>query len=326
MEKSPCISVIVPVYNVAPYLERCVASICAQTYLNLEILLVDDGSTDDSGQICDRLARTDARIRVIHKENGGLSSARNAGLDAAAGDFVGFVDSDDWIEPDMYEAMLALMQRYDAQLVCAGRYDVDETTSEKTVGLCPARQECISGEALTGRIFVWDNCDSSACDKLFRAELFQNIRFPEGWVSEDVATIYRVTLRASRAGLCSRPLYHYFHRRGSISKGAPITDKTFHYCRHTAVIYPYIRKEHPAIASQARFLRVHSLSHILLRLDQAAPHIRKKYAAQYRDARRELAKHLGFFLTCPWLRGRERVTDLLLVLGLYRFLRPLFHK
>lgn len=103
MNQSPRISVIVPVYNVEQYLPRCVESILAQTYENLEILLVEDGTKDNSGAICDAYARQDARVKAIHKENGGLSSARNAGIDAATGDYLSFVDSDDWIEPDMYE-------------------------------------------------------------------------------------------------------------------------------------------------------------------------------------------------------------------------------
>ncbi|MDY3225385.1 MAG: glycosyltransferase [Candidatus Faecousia sp.] len=322
----PCISVIVPVYNVAPYLGRCVDSLITQTWKNLEILLVDDGSQDDSGRICREYADKDPRIRVIHKENGGLSSARNAGLEAATGEYIGFVDSDDWIEPGMYETMLALLQKYDAQIVCAGRYDVDEATGEKTIGLCPNREECITGEALAGRIFLWDNCDSSACDKLYRRELLDGIRYPEGKTCEDVPVTYRIALKAQRAALCDRPVYNYFHRSGSISKGAGITEKTFHFSQHTAEIYPYIQENYPNIAPQARFLRVKSLSHILLRLAQAEPGIRKQYAGEYAKARRELAKHWTFFLTCPWLTMQERVTDLLLVLGLYRLLRPLFHR
>ena len=139
MEQSPCVSVIVPVYKVAAYLPRCVDSILAQTWRNLEIILVDDGSPDECGSICDVYAEKDPRIRVIHKENGGLSSARNAGLDTASGEYIGFVDSDDWIEPEMYARMLALMEKYDAKMVCAGRYDVDGRTGERSVGLCPER-------------------------------------------------------------------------------------------------------------------------------------------------------------------------------------------
>ena len=111
MEQTPLLSIIVPVYNVAAYLPRCVDSILAQSYKNLEIFLVDDGSADDSGRICDAYAEKDHRIRVIHKENGGLSSARNAALAVASGAYIGFVDSDDWIEPEMYGQMLTLMEK-----------------------------------------------------------------------------------------------------------------------------------------------------------------------------------------------------------------------
>ena len=117
MARNPLISVIVPVYNVETLLPRCVDSILTQTYECLEVLLVDDGSTDASGEICEQFAKKDTRIRVIHKENGGLSSARNAGLDVASGDYIGFVDSDDWIEPEMYAEMLALRERNGVQLV-----------------------------------------------------------------------------------------------------------------------------------------------------------------------------------------------------------------
>ena len=326
MEQNPLISVIVPVYNVAAWLPRCVDSVLAQTYQNLEILLIDDGSTDASGEICDAYAEKDPRIRVIHKKNGGLSSARNAGLDVSNGQYLGFVDSDDWIEPEMYAEMLALMVRNEAQLVCAGRYDVAGETGEKTTGLCPKRQASVTGEELAGMIFLWDHCDSSACDKLYRRELFDGIRYPEGKTCEDVPVTYRLALKAHRAVLCDKPLYNYFHRSGSISKGAEISGKTFHYSQHTAGILEDIRKNYPNIAPQAEFLRVHSLYHLLLRLDHAPTEMRKTYRKEYRAARRALSKQWRPILTCTCLTKQQRVTDLLLIVNLYHVLRPLFHK
>ena len=171
MEQSALISVIVPVYNVEPYLPRCIDSILAQTYSNLEVILVDDGAKDASGAICDDYAGKESRIKVIHKENGGLSSARNAGIDIARGEYLAFVDSDDWIEPDAYEYMLEQMLQSGAKLACAGRYDVNGETGEKKIGLCPTKNVCIPAEEMVGRIFVWDNCDSSACDKLYHRSL-----------------------------------------------------------------------------------------------------------------------------------------------------------
>lgn len=325
MSREKLLSVIVPVYNVAPYLARCVDSILNQSYPSLELILVDDGSQDDSGKLCDEYAARDSRVRVIHKENGGLSSARNAGLDAAAGEYLTFVDSDDWIEPDSYGPMIALLEQNDAALVCGGRYDVDGKTGEKTLGLCPKKQECLSAGEMVGRIFLWDGCDSSACDKLYRRRLFASLRYPEGKVCEDVCVTYRIVLEGGTAVLWDRPFYNYYHRPDSITTAA-VSENSFHFSQHTAEIYPYIRDHYPAIAPQARFFRVRSLSHILLLLDQADPETRQRFAGEYRQARRALRKHTGFFLTSPYFGKQERVRDLLLVLGLYRRMRPLLHR
>lgn len=326
MDREKVISVIVPVYNVEPYLARCVDSILAQSYKSLEVILVDDGSRDRCGAICDEYAAKDSRIKVIHKENGGLSSARNAGIDAATGTYLSFVDSDDWIEPDAYEQMAVLMETYCAKLVCGGRYDVNGVTGEKKLGLCPEKEECISAEELVGRIFLWDGCDSSACDKLYHRSLFETFRYPEGKVCEDVPTTYKIVLQAGRAVLWDKPMYNYYHRPGSISTSKTITEKTFHFSQHTAEIYPDIRENHPKIEPQARYLRVRSLSHILLLLDQAEPEVREAYQKQYRDARHDLRQHMGFILKSSYFGRQERITNLLLILGLYRTLRPIFHR
>ena len=326
MNREPLISVIVPVYNVEEYLARCVESILTQTYQNLEVILVDDGARDSSGAICDAFAAKDSRVRVIHKENGGLSSARNAGLEAAAGEYIGFVDSDDWITEDAYAHLLNLAEKYDVKLVCGGRYDVSGKTGEKTVGLCPPKEEVISSEELVGRIFLWDGCDSSACDKLYHCSLLEHFRYPEGKVCEDVPVTYRIILQTDRVALSDRPFYHYYHRPGSISTTKIITEKTFHFSQHTEVIYPYIREHHPAIESQARYLRVRSLSHILLLLEQAEADVRQQFAAEYGHARKELRKHTAFFLGSSRFGRQEKVTNLLLNLGLYRTLRPIFHR
>ncbi len=326
MDREPLISVIVPVYNVEEYLSRCVESILAQTYKNLDVILVDDGAKDRSGILCDEFAAKDPRVRVIHKENGGLSSARNCGIDAAQGEYLAFVDSDDWIEADAYEHMLDRLRHYNAKLACAGRYDVNGRTGEKTVGLCPRKEECISAEELVGRIFLWDGCDSSACDKLYHRSLFGTFRYPEGKVCEDVPTTYKIVLQADQAIMCPKPVYNYFHRPGSISMAGAITEKTFHFSQHTAVIYPYIRENHPNIEPQAAYLRVRSLSHILLLLDQAGEEERKAFAIRYRQARKELCQFTGFILKSSYFGTKERIRNLLLILGLYRWLRPIFHR
>lgn len=328
MENTPLLSVIVPVYNVEDYVGRCVDSILNQTYRNLEVILVDDGATDSSGAICDAFQEKDSRVRVIHKENGGLSSARNTGLEAATGEYITFVDSDDWIEADGYAHLMELMFRYGVKLVCGGNYNVDGATGERTLALCPEKEEVISAEEFVGRMFLWQGFDSSACDKIYHRSLLETFRYPEGKVCEDVPVTYKIVLTTDRAALSDRPFYNYFHREGSItiSTAAEISDKSFHFSRHTAVIYPYIRERHPAIEPQARFLRVRSLSHILLLLEQGEADVRTRFSQEYHHVRRELRKHTGFILKSPYFSKKEKITDILLSMNLYRALRPVFHR
>lgn len=326
MEANTLISVIVPVYNVEKLLPKCLDSILAQTHENLEIILVDDGTKDRGGILCDEYAAKDSRIRVIHKENGGLSSARNAGLDVARGEYIGFVDSDDWIEPEMYETMLALAKKHDVKMVCAGRYDVSERTGEKRKGLCPEREEVVSGEELAGRIFLWQGLDSAAWDKLYHRSLWQTRRYPLGRVNEDIPVTYRVALEAGQVALCPHSFYNYFHRAGSITTAKTVSDKTFHFPEHAAQVYDHICREYPALKPQAAYLRVRSLAHILLVLDLADAETRKKYADRAKQARKELKAFTGFILKCKRFGKKEAVTDILLMLNLYRAVRPVFHR
>jgi len=324
MEKNPLLSVIIPVYKVENYLARCVDSILGQTYTELEVILVDDGSPDASGSICDRYALQDSRVRVIHKENGGLSSARNVGIDMAAGEYITFVDSDDWIESDAYEHLLGLMEQYQVKLVCGGNYDVDDQTGNKTLGVCPQKEELITAEEMVRRMFRWQGCDSSVCDKIFHRELLEDFRFPEGKVCEDVAVTYKIILSTDRAVLSERPFYNYVHRSGSITMAA-ISENTFHFSQHTAEIYGYIREHHPGIVNEARYLRVRSLVHNLLSLDLAGEDVRKRYSEQYSASRKALAEHIRFVVKSPLFGKQEKLTNVLLVLGIYRYLRPVYH-
>lgn len=322
MDQSTLISVIVPVYNVEAYLPRCVDSILSQSYRNLEIILVDDGTRDASDRICDDYAARDPRVKVIHKENGGLSSARNAGIDIAQGEYLGFVDSDDWIEPEMYEKLLSLALKYDVKLVCGGRYDFSSRRNENSIGLCPKTEEVITGMELLGRTFTWDGCDSAAWDKLYHRSLFNEIRYPVGLVNEDVAIFYKLAELVDRAAMCDQPLYHYFHRPGSITY-SKLSDKSFHLVRHTAEVYPYIREHHPELTEQARYQRVRSLISTMLSINLAGEEARKEYGAKYREYRKELKTHLGFVLKSPYATQRQRRDSLLLASGLYRPLRRL---
>ena len=324
MQKEPLISIIVPVYKVEQYLSKCVDSILAQTYRNLEVFLVDDGSPDNCGAICDELAQKDSRIRVIHKENGGLSSARNAALEVAEGEYFGFVDSDDWIEPEMYETLLAGIRKFDAQMAYGGRYDIDGNTGEKTIGLCPQKEECISGMEMLGRVFLWEHCDSAAWDKLYHRSLFDGIRYPQGYNSEDIAIFYKLMERTDKVAMCNKPLYNYLHRPNSITT-AKISDKTFHFLHHTDTIYPYIRRNHPELADRARYFHICALVYSVLMIDLASKEEQRKYADVCASRRKELRSHLPFLITSSFYGKQERLTNILLALKIYIPLKKLYH-
>ena len=210
------ISVIVPAYNVKPYLERCVNSIINQSYPNLEIILVDDGSTDSTGVLCDQIAREDSRIVVLHKENGGLSDARNAGLDICTGDFISFIDSDDYIEPDMYECMMEEMKDESVSLVAAG-FIVTEA-DERIRILGAERRKKLTKENAFMNLFEKEEMFPSSVNKLYRRYLFEKLRFRKGIINEDTEIIPKLLHICDNIVILDKALYHYVLRKGSITQ------------------------------------------------------------------------------------------------------------
>lgn len=213
--KSPDISVIVPVYNVEKYIDRCVLSILGQTHKSIEIILVDDGSTDKSGEICDKYQKSDSRVRVIHKHNGGLSSARNAGIDIANGNYIGFVDSDDYIELDMYELLYNNIIKEKADISVCGMYDCYKSSDKLKIN--PYSYEVLSKIEAIHSIFEGRISGASAVNKLYKRELFNNIRYPEGKTSEDAFVIVDILSKCSKVVMESTQKYYYYHRENSIT-------------------------------------------------------------------------------------------------------------
>lgn len=212
------ISIIVPIYNMEKYLERCVDSILAQTYENLEIILVNDGSSDSSPEICDRYAEKDSRIKVVHKTNGGLSSARNAGLDIATGDYIGFVDSDDYISSDMYRRLAERLDNSDCEIanVVYVRADEEGNTTPSKVPH-NTDKEIIAAQFV--RELMLHTGDVSVCTKLFRVKLFEDVRFPEGKLNEDLLFMLDVFTKVNKVAFAAHIGYYYFTRSGSTSSG-----------------------------------------------------------------------------------------------------------
>lgn len=213
------ISVIVPVYNVEKYLNRCVDSIINQNYSNLEIILVDDGSTDNSPYICDDYENKDERIKVIHKKNGGLSSARNKGLEIASGDYISFVDSDDWIAEDIYEYCINLLEEklYDiVDFKCVfSNGEPEEIYKEiSSADKILKDKEILQYYLLMGQK---EKAPFSVCRKLYKKEVFNGIKFPEGKINEDIATNYKVLMNCNNMVSISKIGYFYYQNTNSIT-------------------------------------------------------------------------------------------------------------
>ena len=214
------ISIIVPVYNVEKYINRCVESLIRQTYSNIEILLIDDGSKDSSGKLCDELCSKDPRIKCFHKTNGGLADARNYGLDQATGDYIGFVDSDDYIDEDMYKVLIAAAEKYNKKIVSG----IDCNLYDNGISYKPElilEEDEISKKEIIRR-FLFRDAEPSlgVCNKLFNAELFKDIRFPKGYINEDSIVLAKLYKYSDGIVLCSKAIYYYCHREGSITKSA----------------------------------------------------------------------------------------------------------
>lgn len=218
MGKEELISAIVPIYNVRPYLEKCFDSIARQSYQNLEIILVDDGSTDGSGELCEDLSKRDGRVRVIHKKNGGLGSARNAGIDAARGAILSFVDSDDWIEPGMYETLSGIMCRENAQIIACGIKRVSETGEVSYYQDNLKERSVYTREEALLELPKNERLSNSMCNKLFRRETIQGLHINEQIYYEDNPFTPQCIARAERIAYTAEPFYCYFERTGSISR------------------------------------------------------------------------------------------------------------
>lgn len=227
----PVISVIVPIYRVEPYLRQCLDSVVGQTYRKLEIILVDDGSPDHCGSICDEYAAHDARIQVIHKKNGGISSARNAGLAAASGEWIGWVDADDWIEPDMYEYLLLHALSRQADIVVCSRYEEYRNRrvfhgweKEKHMATDQALHALLENRTLNN--LLWD--------RLWKREIFEGVQFPEGRTYEDIAVMHWLFLRTKLVVCLPEAKYHYRQRPGSIVNDASLANRMNHFAASKA--------------------------------------------------------------------------------------------
>lgn len=268
------ISIIIPVYKVEQYVERCIKCIQAQTYTNWEAIFVDDGSPDKSGEICEKYAKEDSRIRVIHKKNAGVAAARNTGIISAEGEFIAFIDSDDYAHPQYLEYLMKLQKKYDADLAIVGYElsygsDIGEGKPQREVEVMN------SAEAIEKIMENQQFC--SPWSKLYKKKLFEKIRYPEGAIYEDLMTAFEIFQAADTIVYQNIPLYYYFQVSESITRSE------FHYGKldeATALKkqYEFISKHFPSLSKQAKYKYLYNVyGHILCLVKAEDTYGKQKY-------------------------------------------------
>ena len=280
-QEKALISIIIPVYKVEKYLEKCIQSVINQTYENLQIILVDDGSPDNCGKICDEYAKKDHRIEVIHKSNGGLSDARNKGLEIAKGEYIGFVDSDDYIEADMYEVLYNLLKQYNADVSICNFY----TVSQGKISIKNADNginEYNRIEILKG-ILLDRNIQSYAWNKLYKKELFDEIKYPIGKKYEDIGTTFYLLEKCNKVVVTGKSEYYYINRQDSIVNN--VTESTItDYIELIMQRYDYIEENIKELSSYnkdylKRILKIAEKD--IKSLNEVGDYTKKKYEELY---------------------------------------------
>lgn len=237
------ISVIIPIFNQERYLEKCLSSICAQTYSNLEILMIDDGSTDRTPDICRRFENNDSRFCYIKQANAGVAAARNKGLNCMSGNLIGFIDPDDWVEPNFYERLVSLYHQYDADIVSCGRYQVFSEREYVPPKINYKIFQCNTEKALE-LLVKNEEVKSHLWNRIYRPKVFANLRFEEGRVYEDVWILHQVFSKASKFVFTDEPLYYYRQHPDSIVRATTI-DKQLDLCYAHQSRYCYLIHKYP---------------------------------------------------------------------------------
>ena len=310
-DQNKTISVIIPAYNIEDLLEKCVSSVAKQDYPKslLEIIVVDDGSSDGTGAVADRLASQYENVKVIHKENGGSSSARNAGLAVATGDYVGFVDSDDYVSPEMYSLLMDAAIRNDADMVQISRDEISENGDRLPDVVIPPEKETVISPKEHLRTLLMHTGDASFCTKLTKRSLFtEDLRFPEGELNEDFYLMIHMLMKVNKLVILPKQCYHVFYRTGSNSRKKK-EDKDYFpsvftdIVRNSDVALKLVRKNASDLVEVAeRFGFVQRLDYLLhiptskMRSDNLF----------YREVVKNIRKNRGKIISNHYLTGKQK--------------------
>ena len=296
------ISVIVPVYKVYNYLEKCFNSIANQTYKNLEIILVDDGSPDDCGKLCDELALRDKRVKVIHKPNGGLSDARNRGIEEATGEFLSFVDSDDYIDEDMISYLHENLVKHKADIsTCAIQY---LKNSQKTIFDENHIEGLFESEEAIKQSLYGPLSSVSACNKLFKKCLFEEIKFPVGITHEDAYTIPKIFLKANKIYMSSTPKYNYNYMRDDSITTKPFNEKNLDLVEAFITNKKIVTKVYPSLADVFQYRIYLAYIEVFKKIIISANY---KQSSYYKELKNKIKSGTGFIINSPYFSKKNKL-------------------
>ena len=279
MNDNPLISIIVPVYKVEAFLDRCIRSVLLQDYANFELILVDDGSPDRCGEICDCYAESDKRIKAIHKENGGLSDARNAGINVAKGEYLSFVDSDDYVEPTLLSYLLSLRNEAIGCKVIQANHYIERGNKIAVNAPVQGRTTVFSRRDALEAVLYHDRVDVSAWGSLYSSSVFDNLRFPKGRLYEDTYIFCDIMDQIDTLIYGDYPQYHYIQRAGSIVNNS-FQLKNLEYIDAVIRLADYAMKEDPSLEPACHRRITHSYLSVLRYMEHVEP--------EYKELRDEL--------------------------------------
>lgn len=308
------LSVIVPIYNVESYLDDCILSILKQTYPFFELILIDDGSTDGSGKICDKYQKNDHRIIVVHKTNGGLSSARNEGLRISTGKYISFIDSDDYIDENTFLSMLNFFKE-NIDIVCCGRY---RDYKGKKIAEHIVNDSCVlSKKDAVKEILCQGMIDVSCCDKIFRAELLKGIRFKEGVINEDLMFVF-ASIAASRCiYYVNKPYYNYRVRENSITTLPTYNDKSIAYYDNLMELKELLIANSLFVGADYSVYSAYVYQVLMSMIECTKDN--GKYKDKMRFFYNRFRKELPFYLKCKKIGIKKKIMSIIHLMHLHKF-------
>jgi len=312
---APLVSVIIPVYNTKNYLENCLDSVIKQTYRNLEIIIINDGSTDGSAKICDDFAAKDSRIKLLHQKNAGLSSARKAGLKIATGNYVTFIDCDDSVTVDYCERLLELAKKYQAKLsICA----FAEVYPDKTLNFGKGYHEkCFNTAECLRYMLNEQGFTTTAWGKLYARDLWQGLAFPDGKIHEDIGVVYQIIMKCDKIAYTPEPNYYYYQRKNSITN-QKFTVEKLALISLTDKMCDDIDQKFAELKNTTNCRRMHARFSILRQMPSG-----RKLSPELRQEQKGIIKYLrqhkDYILKNPESTPRDHIAMRTLLLGSYTF-------